>query len=124
MKRTKKEGKKLYDTISKLMDLLPEKHLWKIKIMKEKENSKGGEMAVAHKLYIHEVRFDVFKNYWELNEEEKLNTIAHEIGHILTGDMDTLAKARYITNDEIYACNEKTATNIGMTIINALKNKR
>jgi hypothetical protein len=123
MKRTKKEGKKLYDTISKFMDLLPEKHLWKIKVMKEKTNKKQGEMSIVHKKYLEEVCFEVYKDFWDLSEEEKLNVIGHEIGHIMTADLNDLAEKRYASEDEIYACSERTVTRIGMTIISALKNK-
>ena len=119
----KKEYKKLYHLIERAMNLLPEKHIWKIQIMKEEENKNGGEVAIKHLVYMNEVRWDIFTGFWKLSKEEQLNSIGHEIGHILIDGLNILSGDRWVGKDAVYDCNEKTATHIGM-IITMLLNKK
>ena len=120
----KQERQKLYHLIEKAMNLLPEKHIWKIQIMKEDKNKTDGEIGEVHLLYMNEVTWEIFKNFWKLTEEEKLNAIGHEIGHILIDDLYILSQDRHASKDAIYDCNEKTATQIGMIVSNILNNKK
>ena len=123
MTNKKTKHQKLYRLIEKAMSLLPEKHIWKIEIMKEGKNDKGGQISISHLVYMNEVVWVIYKDFWKLTEEEKLNTVGHEIGHILIDDLNTLTESRYASKDEIYSCNEKTATHIGMIVAKLLNNK-
>jgi len=120
----KQEHKTLYRLIERAMNLLPEKHIWKIQMMKEEKNKRGGEITINHLTYMNEARWDIFTDFWELSEAEKLNAIGHEIGHLLIDGLNTLSGDRWAGKEAIYDCNEKTATHIGMIIARLLTKKQ
>jgi len=117
---SQEEEKGLYSQVGRAMDLLPERYIWKIKMMKERKSGRNGELGIINKVYMNEIEWDIYKDWWGLTKEEQLNSILHEIGHILIDGLDTLAGSRWVTKDEVYFCSEKTATRIGMLVAKLL----
>lgn len=108
-------------TFAELVSELPFKLHYTFEESKEKWNEDKGEFSIGTTMNNLEVTLIYYQNVFEYTEEKLRIALAHEVGHILVQNLNSLITQRYISPMEHHNILEETVTNIAFLLLKLVK---